>query len=86
MTSFDSIMMNKETKILITGVAGFIGSNLLEFFLNRGFYVRGIDNFSTGFKENLDDVVSNIPGENVNKKFDFIERDITNQSFRIIKH
>ena len=80
MTSVDSIMMNKETKILITGAAGFIGSNLLEFFLKRGFYVRGIDNFSTGFKENLDDVVSNISGENINNKFDFIEGDITNYS------
>ena len=35
-------------KILITGVAGFIGSNLNDFLLNKGHKVIGVDNFSTG--------------------------------------
>jgi len=40
-------------KILITGAAGFIGSNLCEFFLNKDFEVFGLDNFSTGFEDNI---------------------------------
>jgi UDP-N-acetylglucosamine 4-epimerase len=43
----------KDTKILITGAAGFIGSNLTEYFLNRGALVMGLDNFSTGKPENI---------------------------------
>ena len=43
-------------KWLITGVAGFIGSNLLETLLSLGQEVVGLDNFSTGFQHNLDEV------------------------------
>ncbi|WP_429734658.1 NAD-dependent epimerase/dehydratase family protein, partial [Arachidicoccus sp.] len=39
--------------ILITGGAGFIGSNLCEHFLNKGYKVRVLDNFSTGHRHNL---------------------------------
>ena len=39
---------------LVTGVAGFIGSNLLETLLGLGQRVVGLDNFSTGFQHNLD--------------------------------
>lgn len=45
-------------KWLITGVAGFIGSNLLETLLSLDQTVVGIDNFSTGYQENLDEVRS----------------------------
>lgn len=41
---------------LITGVAGFIGSNLLEFLLSLNQRVVGLDNFATGFKSNLEEV------------------------------
>jgi UDP-N-acetylglucosamine 4-epimerase len=41
---------------LVTGVAGFIGSNLLETLLEMGQKVVGLDNFSTGFQHNLDEV------------------------------
>jgi UDP-N-acetylglucosamine 4-epimerase len=41
---------------LITGVAGFIGSNLLEALLKLDQYVVGLDNFSTGYRYNLDQV------------------------------
>lgn len=41
---------------LVTGAAGFIGSNLLETLLRNGQTVVGLDNFSTGHKHNLDDV------------------------------
>lgn len=43
---------------LVTGVAGFIGSNLLEELLSLGQHVVGLDNFSTGLQENLDDVMA----------------------------
>ena len=43
---------------VITGVAGFIGSNLLQELLALGQSVVGLDNFSTGHRTNLDDVVS----------------------------
>ena len=41
---------------LVTGVAGFIGSNLLEALLKLGQHVVGLDNFSTGYQRNLDEV------------------------------
>ena len=40
-----------KPKILLTGAAGFIGSNLTDFFLNKGYKVFGIDNFITGDKK-----------------------------------
>lgn len=47
------------TKILITGGAGFIGSNLTEYFLNKGYFVRCLDNFATGYKHNIEEFLSN---------------------------
>ncbi|HTI98225.1 MAG TPA: NAD-dependent epimerase/dehydratase family protein, partial [Dongiaceae bacterium] len=41
---------------LVTGAAGFIGSNLLETLLRLGQRVRGFDNFATGHRRNLDEV------------------------------
>ena len=40
-------------KILITGGAGFIGSNLTEYFLNKGYFVICLDNFATGHRHNI---------------------------------
>ncbi|BHH84218.1 NAD-dependent epimerase/dehydratase family protein [Desulforhopalus sp. 52FAK] len=60
---------------LITGVAGFIGSNLLETLLNLDQNVVGLDNFSTGFQHNLDEVEQLVAPEQW-KKFKFIEGDI----------
>jgi Nucleoside-diphosphate-sugar epimerases len=54
---------------LVTGVAGFIGSNLTTELLDRGYTVRGIDNFETGRK-------SNIKSLNDNDEFTFHEGDI----------
>lgn len=62
---------------LITGVAGFIGSNLLEKLLSLGQQVVGLDNFATGHQHNLDEVQSLVTHEQW-KKFHFIEGDIRN--------
>jgi len=53
-------------KILVTGGAGFIGSNLVDALIDKGHDVLIIDNLSTGKKENI------------NKKADFIEEDLRN--------
>ena len=46
-------------KIVITGAAGFIGSNLVDKLLNEGFFVYGIDNLITGSIDNLSHLNSN---------------------------
>lgn len=62
---------------LVTGVAGFIGSNLLETLLKLNQRVVGLDNFATGHKHNLDEVQSLVtPGQWAN--FSFIKGDIRN--------
>ncbi|WP_182407326.1 NAD-dependent epimerase/dehydratase family protein [Psychrobacter sp. GP33] len=62
---------------LVTGVAGFIGSNLLETLLLLNQKVIGLDNFATGFQHNLDEVQSLVSTEQW-KGFTFIEGDIRN--------
>jgi UDP-N-acetylglucosamine/UDP-N-acetylgalactosamine 4-epimerase len=46
-------------KILITGGAGFIGSNLTEYFLNKGYNVVCLDNFATGHRHNIEPFIGN---------------------------
>lgn len=58
-------------KVLITGGAGFIGSNLCEYFLDKNFQVVCLDNFATGHKKNIEQFISN-------NDFTFIEGDIRN--------
>ena len=62
-------------KWLITGCAGFIGSNLLEALLTHGQTVVGLDNFATGFQHNLDEVQQTVGVEKW-QRFTFIEGDI----------
>ncbi len=60
---------------LITGVAGFIGSNLLETLLKLNQNVVGLDNFDTGFQENLEKISELVTSDQWSK-FKFIEGDI----------
>ena len=60
---------------LVTGVAGFIGSNLLQALLTHGQQVVGLDNFLTGYQKNLD-MVRELVGPDRWRRFTFIEGDI----------
>ncbi len=62
-----------QNKILITGGAGFIGSNLCAYFLEQGAKVVCLDNFSTGHKHNISDLLKN-------PNFELQEGDIRNLS------
>ncbi|WP_264520813.1 SDR family oxidoreductase [Flavobacterium sp. N1994] len=46
-------MIGAKTTILITGGAGFIGSNLCEYFLSKAYFVVCLDNFATGHRHNI---------------------------------
>jgi UDP-N-acetylglucosamine 4-epimerase len=60
---------------LVTGAAGFIGSNLIETLLRAGQYVTGLDNFATGHRRNLEEV-KRLVGEPAWARFRFVEGDI----------
>ena len=64
-------MITQQTRILITGGAGFIGSNLCEYFLAKNYLVICLDNFSTGHRRNIEFLLNN-------KNFMLIEGDIRN--------
>lgn len=70
------IQLKSNPKVwLITGVAGFIGSNLLEHLLKLDQTIVGLDNFATGHQRNLDEV-QGLVTEAQWQKFHFIEGDI----------
>jgi UDP-N-acetylglucosamine 4-epimerase len=64
-------MAKTKTKILITGGAGFIGTNLCEYFLSKEYFVVCFDNFATGHKNNIAEFL-------VHENFKLIEGDIRN--------
>ncbi|MCB6229968.1 SDR family oxidoreductase [Flavobacterium psychrophilum] len=66
-------MQQSKFKILITGGAGFIGSNLSEYFLDKGHKVVCLDNFVTGHRYNIEHLLAN-------KNYSLIEGDIRNLS------
>jgi len=68
-------LKSKPQTWLVTGVAGFIGSNLLEALLKLNQQVVGLDNFRTGYQRNLDEVKKLVTLEQWNN-FRFIEGDI----------
>ena len=79
--------MSEKKTILITGVAGFLGSNLANRLVSKGHSVIGIDNLSMGTLDNLADLMSE-------ERFRFLERDVTRKetfddlarSFDVIVH
>lgn len=68
-------LRGEPSRWLVTGAAGFIGSGLVERLLERDQEVVGLDNFSTGKPENLDDVRERVGPERWDR-FRFIEGDI----------
>lgn len=78
MTAYDTLrdqLAAQPRTWLVTGCAGFIGSNLLEALLRLGQTVVGLDNFSTGHQRNLDEV-RELVGAEAWQRFRFIEGDI----------
>ena len=67
--NYKNLKFEKDTKFLVTGGAGFIGSNLCEAILNMGYFVRCLDNFSTGYRHNIESFKDH-------KNFELIEGDI----------
>ncbi|MFL2061002.1 SDR family oxidoreductase [Marinilactibacillus psychrotolerans] len=67
---YSEIQFDKDSIFLVTGGAGFIGSNLIEVLLEKGYSVRCLDDLSNGHKSNIEPFLSN-------EKFEFIEGDIT---------
>lgn len=65
----------QQGRWLVTGAAGFIGSHLVEGLLSSGQRVRGLDNFATGHRANVDDAVARA-GAGAAERFEFIEGDI----------
>ena len=61
--------MSKGKNIIVTGVAGFVGSNLAKKLIENGSKVFGIDNLSQGFRRNIKDVKKS-------KNFEFIKSDV----------
>ena len=62
-------MKDNQKTLLITGGAGFIGSNLCEYFIQKDYIVKCLDNLSTGHKKNIEHLFEK-------KNFTFIEGDI----------
>jgi nucleoside-diphosphate-sugar epimerase len=52
-------MIQNKTAVLITGGAGFIGSNLCEYFLSKDYFVVCLDNFATGHRHNIEPFFEN---------------------------
>lgn len=68
--SYQDIQFDKDSVFLITGCAGFIGSNLCETLCKQGYTVRGLDDLSNGKVENMDSFINE-------PNFTFIKGDIT---------
>lgn len=78
MTQYNTLtekLKNNQSTWLVTGIAGFIGSNLLETLLKLNQKVVGLDNFSTGHQYNLDEV-QGLVSEEQWKNFTLIQGDI----------
>lgn len=76
-TELKKKLLDQQYTWLITGVAGFIGSNLMEALLKLNQRVIGLDNFATGSQKNLDLVLSELTAVQINN-FKFYQGDIRN--------
>ncbi len=82
MTRYEELqeyLNNNQSTWLITGVAGFIGSNLLEKLLILNQKVVGLDNFDTGYQYNIDQAIEDAQkatGKTLSNNFNFINGDI----------
>lgn len=63
---YKHLKFDKDSKFLVTGGAGFIGSNIIEALLSMGYAVKCLDDFSTGKRENIEEFLKN-------KNFELIE-------------
>jgi UDP-N-acetylglucosamine 4-epimerase len=59
MLNYNSMDFREDTVFLVTGSAGFIGSNLVETLLKRGYKVKGLDNLTSGKEENVKIFINN---------------------------
>lgn len=66
---YKNLKFPSDTLFLVTGAAGFVGSNLCEAILNMGYKVRALDDLSTGKQENVDMFLGN-------PNYEFIKGDI----------
>lgn len=73
------LLRGASRRWLVTGAAGFIGSNLVETLLRGGQQVVGLDNFATGFRRNLDEV-RRLVGEAAWARFRFVEGDLRDEA------
>ncbi|MBI9065663.1 MAG: SDR family oxidoreductase [Salinivirgaceae bacterium] len=71
--NYKDLNFDKESCFLVTGAAGFIGSNLVEVLLDMGYKVKALDNLSTGKKENIELFIDN-------SNFSFLQGDIVDLS------
>lgn len=84
MTSYEKLqkyLIDNQSLWLITGVAGFIGSNLLEKLLMLNQKVIGLDNFETGYEANIDQAIldaNNATGKDLSNNFKLLKGDIKN--------
>lgn len=79
MTTYESLqehLKSHQYTWLITGVAGFIGSNLMETLLKLNQRVVGLDNFATGHRHNIEEALDAAGRAQAESRFTFIEGDI----------
>lgn len=78
MSGIGELLAGRKSTWLVTGAAGFIGSNLVEALLGAGQKVVGLDNFSTGYRRNLEEVEAKDPERYAS--FRLIEADIRDRA------
>ena len=82
MTKYEQLqkyLKNNQNTWLVTGVAGFIGSNLLEKLLILNQKIVGLDNFDTGHQYNIDQAIEDAEkatGKSLSSNFTFINGDV----------